>query len=229
MARFIIASRLAKPLRDKNWAAFARGYNGAGYAKNAYDKKIASAYARLSQEKSPLSLVGEVDDARIFFVQERLRALGYFEVGKIDGLWGSRTRGALLAFKADNGLPLTEAIDEAAILALSAADPRAVDPDRALATPDQVAASSTTASSVRRSKFGAALAGFGASISGALWGTLESFGSAASLLAPIRDVLADIPPALWFVAAAGVAYSLWRSADLTEARLVEDYRAGKKP
>jgi hypothetical protein len=231
MARFIIASNLAKPLRERNWAAFARGYNGPGYAKNAYDKKLASAFARFARARAPqLSPPrDEVDDARVFFVQERLRALGYFEVGKIDGLWGSRTRGALLAFKADNGLPLNEAIDEHAILALSGADPRAVDPVRALATPEEVAASSATAASARRSKFGAALAGFCASMSGALWGTLESFGSAASLLAPIRDVVRDAPPWLWFVAATVVAYSIWRSADQTETRLVEDYRAGKKP
>ena len=43
---FIKANGLAKPLRDKNWAAFARGYNGPAYAQNAYDKKMAQAYVR---------------------------------------------------------------------------------------------------------------------------------------------------------------------------------------
>lgn len=33
-------------LRRKNWVAFARGYNGAGYAANDYDTKLAKAYAR---------------------------------------------------------------------------------------------------------------------------------------------------------------------------------------
>lgn len=31
---------------SKDWAAFAKGYNGPGYAKNQYDKKLASAFAR---------------------------------------------------------------------------------------------------------------------------------------------------------------------------------------
>jgi hypothetical protein len=31
---------------SKDWAAFARGYNGPGYAKNQYDKKLAAAYER---------------------------------------------------------------------------------------------------------------------------------------------------------------------------------------
>ena len=33
-----------KPLREKNWAAFARAYNGAGYAQNAYDTRLRNAY-----------------------------------------------------------------------------------------------------------------------------------------------------------------------------------------
>lgn len=45
MASFIIASKLAAPLKAHNWAHFARGYNGAAYAKNGYDRKLASAYA----------------------------------------------------------------------------------------------------------------------------------------------------------------------------------------
>jgi hypothetical protein len=43
---FVKANNLDGPLRRKDWAAFARGYNGPAYAQNAYDKKMASAYAR---------------------------------------------------------------------------------------------------------------------------------------------------------------------------------------
>lgn len=46
MARFIGGAKLAGALRRHDWAAFARGYNGAGYARNAYDIKLAAAYAR---------------------------------------------------------------------------------------------------------------------------------------------------------------------------------------
>ncbi|MCP4439660.1 MAG: DUF3380 domain-containing protein, partial [Aureispira sp.] len=35
----------------KNWAAFAKGYNGPAYAKNQYDKKLAAAYERFSKLK----------------------------------------------------------------------------------------------------------------------------------------------------------------------------------
>jgi len=45
MARFIVAKDLATALARKDWAAFARGYNGRSYAKNAYDRKLARGYA----------------------------------------------------------------------------------------------------------------------------------------------------------------------------------------
>jgi hypothetical protein len=48
MARFIVASGLAPALRRHDWAAFARGYNGPAYAKNAYHTRLARAYAMFS-------------------------------------------------------------------------------------------------------------------------------------------------------------------------------------
>ncbi|HVK52862.1 MAG TPA: N-acetylmuramidase domain-containing protein [Pseudoxanthomonas sp.] len=41
-------SPLIGPLRDKDWAAFARLYNGPGFRENRYDTKMAEAYARFS-------------------------------------------------------------------------------------------------------------------------------------------------------------------------------------
>jgi hypothetical protein len=48
MAKFIKASGLDGALRNSDWAAFAKGYNGPGYAKNAYDQKLSMNYARFS-------------------------------------------------------------------------------------------------------------------------------------------------------------------------------------
>lgn len=46
MLRFIKSNDLLNHLRNRDWAKFARGYNGAGYAKNQYDIKLARAYAK---------------------------------------------------------------------------------------------------------------------------------------------------------------------------------------
>lgn len=46
---FIRSNRLDKYLKEKNWAGFARRYNGPGYAKNKYDTKLANAYKKYSK------------------------------------------------------------------------------------------------------------------------------------------------------------------------------------
>lgn len=51
--RFIKAnSPLLKALRALDWAAFAKGYNGPGYATNHYDKKMAAAFSRATAANS---------------------------------------------------------------------------------------------------------------------------------------------------------------------------------
>jgi len=64
-------------------------------------------------------------------VQQQLKDLGYHEVGNIDGSYGPRTRAAILAFRADNDLPLGPDIDPAFVAALQTAKPRVVSPERA--------------------------------------------------------------------------------------------------
>lgn len=46
---FVRYNKLDVHLRDKNWVAFARGYNGPAYKKNQYDVKLANAYDKYSR------------------------------------------------------------------------------------------------------------------------------------------------------------------------------------
>lgn len=46
MVRLIKKQNLARYINAHNWAAFARAYNGPGYAQNKYDTKMASAHGR---------------------------------------------------------------------------------------------------------------------------------------------------------------------------------------
>lgn len=50
VCRYIKATGLDGALRRKDWAAFAKGYNGADYQRNDYDNKMARAYARAKSE-----------------------------------------------------------------------------------------------------------------------------------------------------------------------------------
>jgi hypothetical protein len=45
---FILHEKLDDELRERRWAAFARRYNGPGYAANKYDTKLAKAYERFT-------------------------------------------------------------------------------------------------------------------------------------------------------------------------------------
>ncbi|MGB5944061.1 MAG: N-acetylmuramidase family protein [Leeuwenhoekiella sp.] len=44
--RFLEANNLLRHLKSKNWRAFARGYNGAGFESNRYDTKLERAYRK---------------------------------------------------------------------------------------------------------------------------------------------------------------------------------------
>jgi len=48
MASFIKKAGLLDELVAKNWAGFAKGYNGPQYAKNQYDQKLAAAYTKFA-------------------------------------------------------------------------------------------------------------------------------------------------------------------------------------
>ncbi|MDE7459843.1 MAG: N-acetylmuramidase family protein [Paramuribaculum sp.] len=50
-AEFIKTSGLARHLRSHNWEAFARGYNGPGYARRGYHTRMASAYTQYKQKE----------------------------------------------------------------------------------------------------------------------------------------------------------------------------------
>lgn len=49
MVEFIKAANLDDELRRHDWRGFARGYNGSGYAKNAYHTKLAAAFKKWSR------------------------------------------------------------------------------------------------------------------------------------------------------------------------------------
>ncbi|WP_215225662.1 N-acetylmuramidase domain-containing protein [Echinicola shivajiensis] len=46
--KFLAVNNLIQHLKVKNWAQFARGYNGPGYAQNKYDVKMQKAYEKYS-------------------------------------------------------------------------------------------------------------------------------------------------------------------------------------
>lgn len=109
MANFIKENNLAGALQRKNWASFARGYNGKNYKINEYDTRLSAAYAKFK---------GILPDLTLRRAQAALLYIG-IDPGSIDGLRGRMTRSALCIFQGRTGLLVTGELDgktEAALL-----------------------------------------------------------------------------------------------------------------
>jgi hypothetical protein len=102
MAGFLRTNGLAEKLVKRDWAGFARIYNGPGYWKNRYDIKLAEQYQRFAS--------GSIPDLELRTAQVALFYLGY-SPGKIDGISGPRTRAAIKNFRIAAGLPSGEELD----------------------------------------------------------------------------------------------------------------------
>lgn len=240
MVQFIRVSRLDDELRRHDWAGFARGYNGPGYAKNRYDVRLASAFSRWRAKPdvkfSPDLAEAEeaqcapkpdsfVDRARVRAVQQRLVELGYHMVGRPDGITGPRTAAAIAAFEAENGLAVTGAITDDLVARLENAVPHHPAEARAEGEPE----SSRIVQGGRET----AAAGAGVSLTGALAiasPVLDQVEAAKgvtdrikALVDPVRDLVSDHWPLMACVAG---GWLLWRGLGIVRAR-IEDHRSGK--
>jgi len=238
MVRFILANSLADDIRAGRWANFARVYNGPGYARNGYDRKLAAAYAKWSKiedvawapDAEDPARPSPLDSEQLKGVQHRLAELGYPEVGRADGAWGTRTRAAVLAFRSDNGLPTVAQIDDAFLQALSVGKHRVIARERYEATVDDLRdAGSKTVSVTDTGKTVGVLVTSGGLLGAAveiLEGVLaetESMPELRSLLVPISESV-GIDVSLLLVVVG--AYSFWSNGKLQQIRL-KDHQTGK--
>lgn len=141
MALYIVKAGLAEALRARDWAAFARGYNGPGYRASRYDEKIAAAFARHERAgphpDAGSAAVGGVTSrellrrgdkgASVEGLQTVLAALGYPLAP--DGMFGPLTESAVRRFQKAHGLDEDGVVGPLTRAALSRALPR-LDPFR---------------------------------------------------------------------------------------------------
>ncbi len=141
MARFIEKSGLTEAIRSQDWETFARGYNGPGYRRNAYDTKLAAAYRRHAAgggaadggssdggaEPSvtrALLAEGSAGEA-VRDLQQNLSALGYPLA--VDGIFGKDTEEAVRAFQRDQGLGADGVVGPRTLAAIGEALPFGAD------------------------------------------------------------------------------------------------------
>jgi uncharacterized protein (TIGR02594 family) len=159
-------------------------------------------------------------------VQTRLKALGYHEVGQVDGQIGPRTRAAILAFRDDTGLPLVPIVDVALTEALASAEPRPVAAERAAGVPEGSRIVTAANAQVGLGVLGAA-GSVAAQIAPALTQAEEARETAERVLdlVGLADVVQAVLP--WVGAAVFIGV-IFYALQARNAR-IEDHRSGKTP
>lgn len=159
-------------------------------------------------------------------VQARLKALGYHEVGQVDGQVGPRTRAAILAFRDDTGMPLVPIIDVALTEALASAEPRPVAPDRAGGVPEN-----SRIITAANAQVGLGVIGAAGSVAGQIAPALTQAEEARDTAERVLDLvgLADaVQAALPWIGAAVFIGVIFYALKARNAR-IEDHRSGKTP
>ena len=111
VAAFLRSNNLVRFLKVRDWVSFARAYNGAAFAKNKYDVRLAGAFQQYA--------AGALPDIEVRRAQLYLTYLG-LAPGSIDGLHGKRSRSAVVQFREANGLGSGDRVDKAVLEAMQA-------------------------------------------------------------------------------------------------------------
>ncbi|RWQ56577.1 MAG: peptidoglycan-binding protein [Mesorhizobium sp.] len=187
--------------------------------------------AQLAAGATPIAQPAEapaVDKETIERVQQQLKDLGYTEVGGVDGKIGTMTATAIRAFRAENGLPEGDGIDDALLLALQKAKPRVLAPARSEAPPEIVREKVPEVRTNWLTKVGAFFTGIFALIGSFFDGILGNLDEASGVMQPVKDAAGDVPGWMWMLAIAVVAGGLFLIARHGEAKGVEAFKTGAR-
>ena len=159
-------------------------------------------------------------------VQQRLKDVGYHEVGQVDGKVGPRTRAAILAFRHDNDLALMPIVDIALTEALEDATPREITPDRASGAPAESRIVTAANAQIGLGVIGAA-GSIGSQIAPALMEAEQARDMAGRVftLIGLENALSIALP--WI--GAGVFIGVVVYALRAKAARIDDHRSGKTP
>lgn len=168
-------------------------------------------------------------------VQRRLVALGYVQVGKIDGLWGGMTRGAIAAFKNDRHLTGPALIDQELLDELQEAENegwrRPISTERRNADAEELGPKLPEvrkSDTAQRVSWWTSLA---TAIGAVVTAITKSLGDAVSWLEPLKGLVDGVPWPVWVGLAFGgavlIGFVAKKSGEAKDAA-VDAYREGAR-
>ncbi|ARQ95324.1 peptidoglycan hydrolase [Bradyrhizobium phage BDU-MI-1] len=237
MVREIKTSHLDKYLVAKNFTAFAKGYNGPGYAQNNYDTRMRAADQRWARRLEQISN-GQFQPKPGYTItmvyQTKLKALG-FNVGKVDGDWGDLTTGACSAFQRREGLKVTgHPNDETTAVLDKTEEKREVSVDRATTTVQDLreAGSQTIQTADKGSLISKIMVGTGviggAQQTGALdqiQDTVDKVSQLRSIMNTVHDLAHALAP-YWWVGVLAAGFVTWKLYGDVIKRRLHDHQIG---
>ncbi len=155
-------------------------------------------------------------------VQNALIARGYHEVGVPDGRGGSRTRGAILAFEADNNLPLRGEATQEVLDAIKIAPDRIISDTRAEGMPDSSPVISSANKTITLGTVGGTVA--------VITPVLEQVETVSDLINRIKAVILPLLPehiSLPHVLVGGICCIVVYFAIRSRNAYIRDFRTGR--
>lgn len=192
-------------------------------ALDAYEKYGTPANPSPANTTSIKPVAAIVDAEVVERVQTALTHLNYAP-GGIDGKVGTLTRGAILAFREDNKLPLNPYIDAELIAVLETAKPRELAPERAKATTTEVAAKVPEVNSHWWNKYLA----LGAGVPVALTGSAEYIAPAGGYVQQAMGMFDNVPMYVWIGGFVILCGAMWWNARKGEVAGTEAYQKGER-
>lgn len=234
LVREIKSSKLDRYLIAKNFAAFAKGYNGPGYKQNNYDVRMQKADEAWQRRLANGTFRAPPSKTLTTVYQTKLKELGY-AVGKVDGKWGDLTTGATSAYQQKNGLKVTGyPDDETTELLTNETLKRDVAPERAETTVDDLRASGSQTvamadkgSLISKLTIGTGIIG-GLDKTGALDQAQEMVSkveTARGILDSVRDLATGLAP-YWWVGVIVVGVITWKLYGDVIKRRLHDHQTG---
>lgn len=167
-------------------------------------------------------------------LQNVLIDMGYFEVGKADGLDGGKTQGAIKAFLTDCHLEsytTFETLLDFAKRRKASGFMRPVAPARAYATVEDIAPKVASVQANKSNRLVGKIMAIPSAVGGAVWGAVsfvpDAYNTASPYINIAKEYVDVIPGWVYLMLIAVLGFVIWRQTNKADNATLADFQTGK--